>query len=169
MMRDCLKHGPTFRSSMTCPECLREAQAAGLTYGQIFPVKKPESGVIEPMAYPVYMPKSGDVLILTRSMITFAKRHYSPGDKFELVELTAAAPFDFQSGLGNWLVKCKHFEPPAKEACWSSIWHMIDNRTLVPESVYESSDFKPAHVGHFIGDRDAGTTTQDRGSTSKAD
>lgn len=163
MVRDCLKHGPTFRSSATCPECLREIQASGLTFADIIPVKKPVSGVIEPMAYPPYLPKPGDVLVLTRPMETLGKKVYAPGDKFVLVKPTGVSPHGYQSGLCNWIVRCKYME-----STWSSIWHSIDSRVLVPESVYE--ELRQEHVGtHFVGTADAGTTTQGRGSTSKAD
>lgn len=164
MMRDCLKHGPTFRSSMTCPECLREIQASGKTFADIS-VKKPDSGVIEPMVYPSYLPKPGDELILTQPIWTLAKHTYKHGDKFFLVEPTGVSPHGYQSGLCNWIVRCKY-----TESVWSSIWHMIDTRVLVPESVFMSEDFKRSHVGtHFIGERDAGNTTSDRGTASKAD
>lgn len=109
------------------------------------------------MAYPSYIPKAGDVLVLTRPMSTMADKTYGPGDKFTLIETTDEMPHGYQSGLCNWRVKCKHMT-----SVWSAIWTMIDHRTLVPEAVY--ADLKPEHVGtHFIGERTGTHSTTSQG------
>lgn len=68
----------------------------------------------------------GETYVAKVGFFTYAGKEYAPGDEFFLIERTRFAPFGFISFTGtNWIVRCKHFSPPAKECVWSSIDGMI--------------------------------------------
>jgi len=79
------------------------------------------------------IPKSGDVLVVKRAFHTLAGVQYDVGDKLILMEPTMQAPWGITSRLCNWLVKCKHWQPPQPQAVWSNIWVCLEEGTLVIE------------------------------------
>lgn len=76
------------------------------------------------------IPKPGDKYKVICEFWAASGKHYDYGDVLELVEPTGQAPFNFQSAICNWIVKCPHFTPPAKECVWSSIWMLIEHRMI---------------------------------------
>lgn len=76
------------------------------------------------------IPQSGDIYVVRRKFYALSGCVYDVGDILELIEPTGQAPFGYASGLCNWQVKCKNFQPPDKRAVWSAIWMLIDNRMI---------------------------------------
>jgi hypothetical protein len=67
----------------------------------------------------------GDQLKCLFNMHTLAGVNYDVGDILELLEPTELTPHDAFMPPHNWLVKCKHWEPPQPESVWSNIYWMV--------------------------------------------
>ena len=76
------------------------------------------------------IPKSGDILVVKIPFATAAGVEYEYGDRLELIEPTGQSPFGHNSAISNWVVKCKHFSPPAPQSVWASIWGLLEYRFL---------------------------------------
>lgn len=66
-------------------------------------------------------PRKGDVYEFTRTIFTFAKVEYKPGDRLFILARTEEAPFGFKDPQGNFVVRCKYFT-----SVWSSIRYGIN-------------------------------------------
>lgn len=73
--------------------------------------------------------EAGDVFEFVVSVRGGSGTIYAPGDTLTLLEATGLDPFGQGESLKtehNWLVKCKRYSPPKKEAVWASIEHMFE-------------------------------------------
>lgn len=69
----------------------------------------------------------GSVYEVVVPFFSAAGRAYHIGNRLELIEPTGQKPWGVIAEGGiNWMVKCPHFAPPAKQAIWSCFQLMID-------------------------------------------
>lgn len=78
----------------------------------------------------MHVPQPGDIYAFTRPTITRAGKTYEAGDTLVLLEQTDEDPWGNRSHICSWRVKCRHFEPPAVESIWPTIWTMIEERKI---------------------------------------
>lgn len=83
-----------------------------------------------------HVPQPGDIYVVVRPFRTLGTKAdelegYVVGDKLVLHETTDRDPFGHKSKLGNWIVECKHYQPPSDESVWSMIWTLIERGDLV--------------------------------------
>lgn len=78
----------------------------------------------------MHIPQPGDIYRFTIPTDTLAGVSYDIGDRLELIEQTEQDPYGRKGKLCNWIVKCKHFTPPAEETTWSMIWYLIEHELI---------------------------------------
>jgi len=76
-------------------------------------------------------PRVGDIYKITQTFWTLAHRRYAYGDLLELIRPTELSPFGHKSEDGNWIVRCKNFQPPDDRSVWSMIQWLIANDHVV--------------------------------------
>jgi hypothetical protein len=72
--------------------------------------------------------KQGECYEVVQPFRTPANKNYRKGDVLMLIEPTGQSPFGWRAEKGtNWIVKCKHFQPPSPESVWSCIQYLANN------------------------------------------